>query len=39
MATEYTYYKLYNKNGDCDEIYIGKTKDMKAKKIFPYSVV
>jgi len=34
MATEYTYYKLYNKNGDCDEIYIGKTKDMKQRKSF-----
>ena len=32
--TEYTYYKLYNKKGDCDEVYIGKTKDMEKRKYF-----
>lgn len=34
MATEYTYYKLYNKTGDCDEVYIGKTKDIEKRKYF-----
>lgn len=34
MGTEYTYYKLYNKNGDCDEVYIGKTKDFEKRKYY-----
>jgi len=30
--TEYTYYKLFNKKGDCDEIYVGRTHNIEQRK-------